>query len=650
MRALLLHDLRWAGTLAVAGVLVFLGILSAEDVYKLWAQPENMFGALGAGFLGPAVAVLALCAALFDELTRTREYLRHRPLGPRRLFWTRQALALAVVLLWVAGVPALHLLAATLWSPDAALIDHGRLGLYVAQGLPALFLYALMLFAASLTRHRVTGIVLALALGLALALIIAGWLFAGPPGATTWTVLLALALTPPLLVAAERCQRDGRDADRPWSTERLTRAGGALVLVAAIVGASALTIVHALGRRWLNDAYPRVVADGEGGGLVLAREPSRSHPHYRQVDRQHALDGKRLPADSRRLFQPRKDGPWNFATFPFEDEGFPGGGNRFRGLMHRRVLLDYRAGVSGFLASDGYLHVYRFAQDDGEGADRPLAVRAGRGGPDRPFSANARLLGWPLGSTVVVHDPEDGGIWGYRWGSSRDAFSLLPLPGGDRVVGLADRTPTSGSWVEPAGSGVVVEGTRGFYLLGEDGFVPAPPRFRPRPRARAVAVVQHDATRFAVTVAPDGAQPGFQHLYRPHTVRERAAAFVTRAPTLLRPLPLTLASLAVEPRAAFGYFGYLLLDQPVTLGDGAALTGNVLLSLLLAGLAHWRLGRLGAARGRRLWWAGAVLVGGAPGFLCLHLIETARAWRGMPAAAPAPAPTPPAPLVLVSEP
>jgi hypothetical protein len=214
-------------------------------------------------------------------------------------------------------------------------------------------------------------------------------------------------------------------------------------------------------------------------------------------------------------------------------------------------------------------------------------------------------------------------------------------------VGLADRTPAPGRWASDADNRIVVEGTRGIYVLAEEGFVPAPAQFRPRPRTPEVTVVQHGATRFTATVAPDGARPRFAHTYQPHTLPEHAAAFMTRAPTLLRPLPLTLASLAVEPRVAFGYFGYLLLDQPVTLGDGAALTGNVLLSLLLAGLGYRRLGRLGAARGRRLWWAGAVLVGGAPGFLCLHLVETARAWRGMPAASPAPAPAPTPPLVLV---
>ena len=100
-----------------------------------------------------AATVLGLVAGLVEDVTRTREYLLHRPVSVERVFWTRHGLGLAIVAAWMVLAPALHLAGSHLFSPNAALLDDSRLLMFDRpQGLPALLFYALGVWVATFPR------------------------------------------------------------------------------------------------------------------------------------------------------------------------------------------------------------------------------------------------------------------------------------------------------------------------------------------------------------------------------------------------------------------------------------------------------------------------------------------------------------------
>ena len=657
MISLIRNDLRWALPLALVGTLVHLFAMVANyTAATFWVVPLNKYLEVSSGFHATAATLVGLWALFSDDLFRTREYLLHRHQSFRRIFWVRHAVGLGVVAVWVVLVPTLHLLGTKMLSLNAALVDESRWGLYVAQGVPAFLFYALAVFLGSTTQTVLAGVVLAIAGGgFAVAAVILALMY-GPHSDLFWVLGLTLVLTPFLLSSAERNRLEGRDPDRPWLNRRLALAGTAFLLVAAVVGASTLTLGQTIARIGLLAEYPRVV---DSKGTPVLAKFSVDDKQWIRVDQQHAPQ-EVLPEIRSVLYGPHQRAVLALPMPPLARQSvFPYESERFRGQSYR--LLAIGSGINltqGHVGQDGYLHLYRLANRRSDGA--PWMKRLGKGPEGRPFSPRTRILD-PWQRTTLLADPEDGGIWTYDLDGDAPGCSRIELPDGDRFVEVLALHRTQPSRVYSP-MPLMVKGERGTYLWKDGRFVAATvstlqwpdpgqpgtdspsPQFSLIPEGPRADVVLEGSSGLRASFRVPGGEV-FHHTYRPHTFWESTLAFAQRVASLLRPPLVAGPSLLASVDRARELGPALLLDRPIMMGERAVLAGNLLVSLLLAGLAFRRLGLLGAGRGRRLYWASAVLLGGATIYLCHLMIERRRAWKPMPAI-PEGSPAPSAALLI----
>ena len=185
---------------------------------------------------------------------------------------------------------------------------------------------------------------------------------------------------------------------------------------------------------------------------------------------------------------------------------------------------------------------------------------------------------------------------------------------------------------------LLVRGQRGIYAWQGDRFAAAtagqvPPTEADRLDAEKLPV---GAFGLRAVLSKPGAGVVFQHEYQPRRAKERAMQLAGMGATVLRPPLSALPSLFASPKRVAVPGPRQLLDPGVTLGLRGPLVVNVLLALALAALTFVRLGRLGCPGWRRWFWTVAVVMLGPVGYLCQRLVETARAWRPMPAEAVGP--------------
>jgi hypothetical protein len=630
MRTILRNELRWAIPAAALATLALVVVEMSYGVDRLWFFPEADYGGPALNFYLWVAGLIGFLATWADDILRTREYLRHRPVGVAALFWARHLAGLGVLASSMVLAPTLHLLGGRLFSPDAALIHGDRLGLFLAQGAPAFLFYGLGVFAGSLCRTLVGGLLLAAFAGLTVFAVVQVGLLTAPAPTTVGTAVAALLLTPVLLLAAQRGDRQGRDADRPWRDGTWLLAGAIVVVLGAAGATLGLSVWHASAAKALARSYPRVSWDGQQ--FVLRRwspEDRRQH----QVDREHQL-GPVLPDSFVPLWRP-EEGPWRALQLPgTEIATFPQRGRwSIEGLFRRIYLPQGKENLAGYLRSDGYLHLFRRAQFDGGGEDQPWHRPIGKGPENLPFSPDDRAV--DAGIRMAIAEPGGKTLWILGRQAGLPAFVRLPFPDDDHFVAVAEdeergafyRLPAASQWVAP----VVLRGQRRSYLVEEDHLRPLPPQAhsplaasQPRP-----TVALEGPVSFTLTLtAPDGGV-AFQHHYRPRTIREHFFALLARLPTVLRPPVVALASLAVSPAKAFA-FSRFPLDVATILGERAALAGNALLALALAAVTLRRLRKLGTPRRRQLFWTGAVVLVGLPAFVCQRLVETNRAWQPLP--------------------
>jgi hypothetical protein len=631
---LIRKDLRWVGPLGLLGLLGNLVSMAVDGAGPLWVYPEGDWGIINITYFATAATVMGLAAVLAEEITRTREYLLHRPQSPARIFWTRQGLVLAVLALWVVATPTLHLLGSELFYNDAVLIDESRLGLRMIEGLPSFLFYGLAVFCVSVSRTVWGGALLTLAAGLAaLGFVLASVVVDVSSRGGLAVGLTTLLGTPLLLAAAQRCQRQGRDADRPWSGGRLRLAGIPLLLVAAVTAAASLTLIHGGAAAGLHELYPDV---GQHGGRYLLRRWN-GDPGYREIDRQTHRGGPQLPDEGRVLPGP-EDGPWSELPAYF-DQSFPGRGDWFRGQLHAQ---SYGPGKRRtYFSSDGYVRIYqRVDRNPDRRWERPWMRTVGRGPENRPFSPRTWILSAPYDRVAVFLDRSDDTLWTYDLSSSAPHFVRQELPGGDRFREV-DPEQSILRLHRASFAQMVVLGERGRYVLTPEGWQPAPARPDAAPAEERVRrrVRYERAGRFHLTLIGADGREIFHHYFRPRTLGERATEILIEGPTVLRPGVTLLASLLSSPARAYQPASLLFLDPAVALGSRAPLAGGLALTLLLAAFTFLRLRRLGLPSGRQAFWIAAVLLGGFPAYLCGRLVETERAWR--PLARPAePQPTP----------
>jgi hypothetical protein len=641
MKSLIKHDLRWAWPLALLGTALHVFIQqNANHVAGVWILPSNDHLEVALSYCAVVASLLGVWAIFADDLLGVREYLVHRPVSAPAIFWARHLVGLAVVASWVLLTPTVHLAGTLLFSPNASLVDAGRWAALVGMGGSALFFYALAAFLASCTRSVIAGLLLAAAGASVLHPTIWLTVIDTPPAVFIVSAVVSAALAPLLLVLAERNRRLAADPDRPWSSSRLTRAGTGLLIVTGVAAALVLTFFQVVTRLALLDTYPRIAVQ-DGQPVLVAW--SRRDRHYWRVDDQHRpvepLTGAaRLvftAADDLRRLAPMPAG----AAAPAFSRGspqiaqLPSRVHRMGGRLYREVTISGRVyGLQrAFLDQDGYVRVYRLAMRDGVGEDQPRVWVLGRGPERTPLSAGTVLLDeWGRDGFFGV----EGELWRLQLVGDAPNLVHTPLPGGDRFVETVGLFSRSARMLDAPP--VIVRGQHGIYMWRDRHFVPAdglgPEALNGWEVAKVAAVQEvrlRGDTGMDVWIRGDSG-PTFAHQYRPHTVPEHILAFLQRGSGALRSPLSTLAAPLAGPDRALRLGAALLLDRPALLGDWPALGANLLLTALLAALAFRRLGRFGAPRARRLYWAGAILLGGAPAYLAFRLIERRRGWAPMP--------------------
>ena len=381
LAAVLRHEGRWAAGLAVLATIIHLLIQIDETPGKTWIYPLNNYVRISFAFQATAATLLGLLAALADDLLRTREYLRHRPISPARLFWARHLLGLAAVTFWLLAVPTLHLVLVQLTSPDAPLIQGRRWGMLVLQDLPAYLYYALAVFAAVVTRRLSHALVFSGLVALGASALVGMSLVLAPVNYRGWVTGASVLLTPLFLIAAQACWVDGRDRDRPWDGRRLALAGPALLLIAGVAGSLGGTFLFASASENLLDNYPDVASNGRE--YALGNWSKRDQAMHR-LGIDHRSHGELLPDGWDLVWSPR-GGAWQDA-FNNRPQQLAGG--------QRWVYADPRRQLTGYLADGGPMTLYRTARFDGNGNDRPwlrLLAKAGLPpGAPNGFSARDR--------------------------------------------------------------------------------------------------------------------------------------------------------------------------------------------------------------------------------------------------------------------
>ena len=643
MKPLLNNDLRWAGPLGIAGLIIYPLSFLSHAPEAIWVLPSINGGFVALVFGCIAATVLGLVAALVEDVTRTREYLLHRPVSVERVFWTRHGLGLAIVAGWMLLGPALHLAGSHLFSPNAPLLDDSRLWMLIGQGLPALMFYALGVWVATMPRTGIGGTLLLAVVWITLWLAVMAGVLVTSTAVSSIVVLATLALTVLLLWAALAAFRGGRDPDRPWTAARLRRAGPVAAVVIVLAGSMGATLIETGATGGLLGLYP--VAREHDGEVMLVRYSPWDKKHHR-TDEQHRLGAVVEAPFLGGVFDPTDDA-WSLDDGDVKLDSFPNRGRYFRGVAYNRAPVS-SIPQQVFYGSDGYVHLYRLAAEDGEGADRPYTARLGKGPQNQPFSAQTTRSIGAWDRLIALFDPADGGLWLYDFHGDAASFRRAELPGGDRFVttNWFLRLPTEPMERNAMLAPLYVWGERGRYVLTEQGqFAPAPPDANAIPAPKRKKHVHfHSPTSFAATVSQDG-KLLFTHQYRPYTLGEKAVAAFVYAPVLVRP-PLTALPSLLTPERNAHDLDRLLLAPAVARGGHWLVPLNLLVALALAFLTHRRLGRLGITGGRRRFWVVVVLAGGLPGWLCQRLVETRRAWRPLPAAEQ-PAPTP---VLMVASP
>jgi hypothetical protein len=624
MRALLRKDAAWLTFFAASGVVIGL-VAMAEGGAGLWYHPEDKFGPGSLVFHWIAATLLGLCAALFEEASRTRDYLMHRPVSAGRLFWTRQLGCGLVLFTWIVLLPLLHLGGTLLFHDGADLVEPGRLWTFWKQGTVGLAFLGIGVLSGTLVRRLTLALPVAFALSLVMLLLFGLALTDAFDIRTVgvlarWQAPLTCAIAAAFLVPAWRLDREERDLDRPISRARLGAAGGAVLLV-SVGGAAFLHILQVEARRSIANQYPKVARRSDGTP-VLVRQPA-----YKQgfeVDDRHRRVGgvvKDLPI----VFEPRPAMP----LYP-RDDSFASRGTRSRGVRYQRIGCVFPAHC--YAGSDGLVHLF-FPEDDAAPA---YVKHLGKEGGGR-FSKRAQVLGYWAG-LAHIGDPEDGAVWRYEIDRGGEAFTRMALPAGDRFLEDLSGRLNQMRWYGDAFRSPVLRGERGVYVV-EKSIEPAPPeiqqaaeRLAQLRRAPQPAKQMTGPVHFSVTIPASAEGPAFEHTYAPYTIAEKALSFQMHALSLLRaPLLASLSLAAPRTPPTMGNptddDARIFLDPMVMLGAHWLLGANLLVALALAGLAYWRLGKLGASPARRGFWCGGILLFGVAGYLVYRACENARAWQ-----------------------
>ncbi len=673
MKALIKKDLGWLSFFFLIGTAIPFFILLDKGFNNVWVLPQlGNYGLILEFFVAWSLSGLAfgIFAAVREELTKTEDYLRHRSVGPGRIFAARTIACSVVLLAWIIVPFAIQaLFIRGRWAENASLAEWGRFWYYLGVGLVAFSSFAMGYFAGTLRLNWIKRVLIGLAGTTALVATswAVAWLF-GKEGVSSFSayVIAHLAITVFLFMAAYRNFLPGYDPDRPvpWKTFKLS---GTAVVFFSIVSAWVCL-------SWLQSEIHSAFAQGcpsiwqTGSGEVKLVEWNSDEECYWEVDDRHHPDGVLEESDQNaaHLFS---SGWWtavdfyqtNFGFYPFhspwtEVRRWYLGSEVvcFDGLWywvgrhsHDRMVRSY------FHYPEGMLYLYSFSSPYAQRT--PSIKKIGKGPGNEPFSSRARPLSvTPFSSLMQVCDSEDGSLWSCDIGKGEKAFRRTPLPNDDlyrhatSIHHLADEVDEDGNPILPERieEYTAVIGDRGVYLWNGESFEEAPENLRAHMmrQERRFNIIEKDPLALKIEVVDVEGKPFYTHQYGLYTIREKKyGAFLYIFSILRTPATELYSFLAsgTEPQSAFlgpGLFD-ALVDPLLVPGKRAwLLLCNLGLALFLAVHSMRRLNRFGAPKSRVRYWGLAVLLGGVFVYLAYRAFETERAYRTSPVLAPEEAP------------
>ncbi len=621
IKELLKKDAVILGSLFAAGIVAHFALYVDWGFERLWVWPDQrLFWNASALHYIFGIA-LGLMVTLRDEVTRTQEFLWHRPVSRKLVFGTRTLTGIGIMLCWLVLSLWAEWLIEGWGNPNKLIAEGSRAWTYLAYGTVTFSSFAAACFAATWPGHWI----LRFTLGATPAVLILVACFGEPiparpqdhPTALALSQFLASVL---LLYAAWRNEVAGRDPDHPIPGPALRWSVSIAALAACVLWSLGVAEVQGeygnSARRW----YPEIARSTDGSYYLRGLNPETWPDVYEHMvfDSQHRVVGPAPELDDE---QPLPWSPHRSLRAGTLDLHPP----LSRGLIevgrtnfYVRCFLDLDDGQAFVVTISGR----------GRPEHQPSRRSLGKGTGGKRFSPRARALGNTWDQLAMVWDQD--GIWAYDLNSAADHFHHVPLPGGDRVVNWAMQSEVEGTWTtHQDDTRLLVLGEKATYAWTGTEFVRAEPSRLPlwsRPRVEAV-VARMDPFTFTAEVHGSGGQTVFNHHYALHTWREKLPATVVFLGSLLR-MPVLQVQSFLAPQGRFSFHRSATTD-PLLAGHRRfwLLGSNLLLAAVLVVLAVGRLRRLGAPRGRVLCWSMAVAAGGLPLFLYCRLVETDRAWR-----------------------
>lgn len=676
MKALIRKDLNGLSFFCVVGTILTLFQLVDRGFINIWILHDMPKETLQTCYViwGGLGLVFGCFAAIRDELMGTEEYLLHRPMSREKIFNARTSACLVVVATWISVPFLFHMLFPGLWNPNAAIADWGRFWSYAGCGMVAFSGFAVGYFAASLrlfwgTRLK-TGIVSILGL-LALS-----WhlprAVAGEFGSSLSTYVIVHLIVTVLLLWGARCNfLSHHDLDRPISerTLRVSATVTALLLI-AIGDATISNLQRGIHSSQIRH-WPLIVThdgpkpylmkhDREFGIYVEVDEDMNVNPVGRRI--KNVRDDLDLGVIwSEYLVRPeicfKQIDYYYLRYYNLFQNWNPGREVRlFAPFTMRMERYNWRNQYS-FNIKDGW--VYHCVLSTNEYPVTPSMTRIGKGPDMMPFSSAsvpvsyqvfARQRGFTSNTMIMMHDPEDGGLWMLDQAKEEPFFRRVNLPGNDRyvkTVGLqhardqlfdTEKIEAEDKEFIPYIAEVesAIKGEKGIYIW--DGEI-----FRTIPDTLVHAMhlgwqtsgiptydlVKADLLSPKVELRDEEGMVRYSYTYGLRTSGDKLRGALLFGVSFLKAPAAILFSFCVTvPPNSIDLGSHLFIDPLVV---SQSRLWFVITHIALAGILAWLtmkgLKRRGASRSRRLYWGGLILVGGMCAWLVCQMLERDRAYR-----------------------
>ncbi len=291
MLSLLRKDFDWLSIATLTGVVTLSVVLINYGFVRTWITHD---GNLNVALL-LTWSILALLAGLFaalrDEVFGTRDYLLHRPISRKKVFWVKSFWALIMMIIWF----ALPFVIITIWpmkfSENRSIADYGRLLNYASMATVMLPSFALGYFTGTargnIFLRFLQGTIVLVPLLIFVFFSILGLSRTSLPYFATWQIIFAALLA----WIASLNERNARDADRPQPTKIAILNIALLTICLTITGSFGFSTLGSSAQWSLRSASPQVARLSDGSFSLSKWMPSNTLDGYQNL---HAVDANHV--------------------------------------------------------------------------------------------------------------------------------------------------------------------------------------------------------------------------------------------------------------------------------------------------------------------------------------------------------------------